>query len=137
MSQKPLEVDARPALPELRDALRRKIRGASLRRVAEEVGMSPSRLQKFLDGSAPYRPTAARLRLWYRAQPENLDTLTATHAGLAIQLLTGGLPENQRSSGMLLLIGALSAVYSNQPPSWLVKLRERYEREQGPDLGAC
>jgi transcriptional regulator with XRE-family HTH domain len=126
VSMKTPRTDALPALPELRDALRRKIEGASLRRVAEEVGMSPSGLQKFLDGSDLYRPTAARLRLWYRAQPENLDTLTATDAVLAIQLLMGGLPEEQRTTGTLLLIGSLSALYSSQPPSWLVKLRERY-----------
>jgi hypothetical protein len=94
--------------------------------------MSPSGLQKFLEGSEPYRHTAARLQLWYRAQPENLDTLTPTHAELAIQLLTGGLPINQRRSGTLLLIGALSALYTSHPPPWLVALRERYEKEELP-----
>jgi hypothetical protein len=89
--------------------------------------MSPSALQKFLAGSKPYRSTAARLRLWYHPQPENLDTLTKTHAELAIQLLTRGLPENDRRSGTLVLIGALSAVHAGRPPSCLVELREQHD----------
>jgi transcriptional regulator with XRE-family HTH domain len=120
-------------LPVVRDTVRRKIRGSSLRKIAGEVGMSPTGLQKFLNGSDSYRSTVARLRLWYYAQPENVDTLNVGHAATATQLLTGGLPENQRRHGTAMLIGALSAVYAGQYPGWLVELRRRYDGSVAAD----
>jgi transcriptional regulator with XRE-family HTH domain len=49
----------------LRDTASARVEGTSLRRVAREIGMSPTGLKKFLLGTAPYSPTLRRLRKWY------------------------------------------------------------------------
>ena len=48
-----------------RSALRQYIGENSLRTAAREVGMSPTGLSKFMDGTEPYVPTVSKLRAWY------------------------------------------------------------------------
>lgn len=58
--------DAAPdELERFRIALESEIERASLRAMARRLKMSPSGLQKFLDGARPYGKTVARLRRWY------------------------------------------------------------------------
>jgi hypothetical protein len=49
----------------IREEIAARVNATSLRRVAREVGMSPTGLRKFLDGADPYSPTVHRLRVWY------------------------------------------------------------------------
>jgi hypothetical protein len=109
-----------PFLHVLRDSLRRYVTGTSLRRVAGEVGLSPSRLQKFLEGAEPFQPNAAQPRLW-----EVPGVSASDHAGLAIRLLVGGLPEDRRDYGTVALLGALRSVYGGHPPAWITELDRR------------
>ncbi len=51
----------------IRTALRRHLDAVSLRQAAREVGMSPTGLSKFLEGSEPYMPTVMKLRAWHAA----------------------------------------------------------------------
>ncbi len=60
-SQSAREATARP----LREAAATRVEHTSLRAVAREIGMSPSGLKSFLNGTAPYSPTLRRLRNWY------------------------------------------------------------------------
>jgi len=55
-------------LERFRIALENEIARTSLRALARTVGMSPSGLQKFLDGGNPYGRTVARLREWYYSE---------------------------------------------------------------------
>jgi hypothetical protein len=48
-----------------RGAVREAIARSTLRTVAKDVGMSPSGLQKFLNGTNPYGKTRERLHVWY------------------------------------------------------------------------
>ncbi|HET7233195.1 MAG TPA: hypothetical protein VFJ16_24505 [Longimicrobium sp.] len=55
---------------QLRDAATRYVASTSLRQAAREIGMSPTGLQKFLDGAEPYVKTVRKLSLWReRTQP--------------------------------------------------------------------
>lgn len=42
-----------------------RVEAKSLRGVAREIGMSPTGLKRFLQGTTPYSPTLRRLRRWY------------------------------------------------------------------------
>ncbi|HWK90336.1 MAG TPA: DUF433 domain-containing protein [Longimicrobium sp.] len=53
------------AIRDLREVVRSHVNRTSLRAVARQVGMSPSGIHKFLQGSQPYSPTLRRLRSWY------------------------------------------------------------------------
>lgn len=49
---------------ECRDLLKKEVEKRSLRKVAREVGLSPTGLAKFLLGSTPYSPTIRKLERW-------------------------------------------------------------------------
>lgn len=54
-----------PSMREIRPALAAVVEATSLRKVAGQVGVSPTGLQKTLDGAAPYGPTLRKYRDWY------------------------------------------------------------------------
>lgn len=49
----------------LRAAAVKRVEQTSLRQVARDVGLSPSGLDKFLNGAEPYRKTRRKLEAWY------------------------------------------------------------------------
>lgn len=49
----------------LRGAAADRIEQTSLRQTAREIGLSPTGLLKFVEGSRPYRGTARKLEAWY------------------------------------------------------------------------
>lgn len=51
-------------IEEYRTVVRRCLDEVSLREVAREIGMSPTGLRKFRDGTDPYGPTVLKLREW-------------------------------------------------------------------------
>ncbi|HLM67397.1 MAG TPA: hypothetical protein VK358_07715, partial [Longimicrobium sp.] len=71
----------------LRETAQARVENTSLRSVAREIGMSPTGLKKFLQGTAPYSPTLRRLRNWYvqyaAVQSGEVQTQDAT-AALAV-----------------------------------------------------
>jgi hypothetical protein len=80
-------------LGRIRIALQARAEQTSLRSAAREVGMSPTGLQKVLDGNRPYRPTLTKLRGWHR---RHLDGDHQTAQDLALEALLGGIPEARR-----------------------------------------
>jgi hypothetical protein len=111
-------------LSAIRDAIERRIRGSSLRRVAAEVELSPSGLTHFLEGAEPYRATFERLRLWFCAQPENVETMSSEQARLAIRMLVAGVPAERRATAYHLVLDALTQGYGGSPPRWAMDLRD-------------
>jgi hypothetical protein len=56
-----------PTVDELREAIIEAVAASGLRAVARQVRMSPTGLNKFIQGASPYNPTIRRLRLWHAA----------------------------------------------------------------------
>lgn len=121
-----LNSDQDPDIPlsAIRDAVERRIRGSSLRRVAAEVELSPSGLTHFLEGAEPYRATFERLRLWFCAQPENVDTMSSGQARLALRMLVAGVPVERRATAYHLVLDTLTQAYGGSPPTWAMELRD-------------
>jgi hypothetical protein len=68
----------------LRAAAAKRMEATSLRQAAREIGMSPSGLHKFINGTDPYEPTLHRLRAWYGddAAQRKQDEVVARFLGL-------------------------------------------------------
>lgn len=77
-------------LEQAREAVAEAVEQGSLRRVAREIGMSPTGLKKFLDGTDPYGPTLRKLVPWWerhallgRRAPDALTVASAVDVLLA------------------------------------------------------
>ena len=106
-----------------RQALRDAIDRSGLRPMAEVVGMSPTGLQKVIDGSEPRARTRERIREWY-VERAGLDALPARDAALLLRRLVGTLQEPER--GMLAVLEAVDAAYRGEgtsPPAWVDAVR--------------
>jgi hypothetical protein len=55
----------KPIDPAIRDAMTEAVKAFGLREMARAVAMSPSGLQKFIDGAEPYPKTRRRLEPWF------------------------------------------------------------------------
>lgn len=98
MTEKPLPGE----IETLRSAATARVEAISLRGASREIGMSPSGLQKFVNGAQPYAPTLHRLRAWYgddAAQREQ-DEVMARVLGL--------LPAQRRAAGEAVLRALLA-----------------------------
>lgn len=111
-------------LKRVREMLALRAEETSLRQVAREVGMSPSGLQKLLDGSHPYSATSRKLSRWYvRESSRYGGELSAGSAAAALSVLLQDLAPSARDTGMRRLLDLLAELYPS-PPEWLVELRE-------------
>lgn len=83
-----------PDLAILRASLGWQVAATSLRRTARDVGMSPTALQSFLEGAAPYSETRHKLVSWYVRFQCDTDrgAVDRASAGAALALLTAHLP---------------------------------------------
>ncbi|HUF49693.1 MAG TPA: hypothetical protein VMN60_02595 [Longimicrobiales bacterium] len=113
----------------VRDLLALRVEDSSLRQVAREVGMSPSGLQKVLDGSTPYTATRRKLERWYVSETRRRYTtrLDAASAAAATALLVRELPPTMRPVAMRRVLALLEELYDNERtrPAWIAELRER------------
>lgn len=124
-------IDARTAsIRHMREVAAARVDNTSLRKVATEIGMSPTGLRKFLDGTTPYAPTVRRLRDWYvryaAAQQSDVEPVAAA---AAVAVLTHDLSSHSRRDAALNVLEAVGSGYerSGKPqPAWLVELRTRY-----------
>jgi hypothetical protein len=122
-----------------RQALRDAIERSTLRSVAESVGMSPTGLQKLVDGTEPRAKTRERIREWY-VQQAGLDSLPPRDAVLLLRRLVGELREPEL--GVLSVLEAVGAAYCNEgasPPAWVEAVRREMfvgERPTSADAGA-
>lgn len=119
-------------LDQLRAVILARMATASLRSVAREVGMSPSGLQKFVDGSIPYLPTRQKLERWYvREASRGEAEMSAEVASAALGVLVCDLSPARRRAVVRRLVKEVRASYDAEgpPPAWL----EDLSREAGLD----
>ena len=130
MSQQ-VSADPRSAsIRHMREVAAARVENISLRQVAREIGMSPTGLKKFLDGTAPYSPTVRRLRNWYvRHAAQQQSDVEAVDASAALAVLMHDLGSDSRRAAALHVLEAVGSGYeqSGKPrPAWLLELRTQY-----------
>ena len=117
-------------LERLREAVAERVDAYSLRQVARAVGMSPTGLQKFLDGSTPYAATRRKLERWYVREAASAPGATdAESVRAALHVLGRGLPTAERRKALKDIVLRLEAAYrdaSREPPRWLAELRTEF-----------
>jgi hypothetical protein len=91
----------------LRDALQQRVKLTSLRATARELGMSPTGLRGFIDGTEPYVKTLRRARVWLaeRVQSEGDQDLADARA---IEVLVSPLATDRRDHGRAWLTKAVA-----------------------------
>ena len=114
----------------MRESAAAHVENTSLRQVAREIGMSPTGLKKFLDGTSPYSPTIRRLRNWYvrhvAIQQSKVETVDAS---AAIAVLMHDLSADSRRGAALHVLDAVGDGYARSGkarPEWLSELRTQY-----------
>jgi hypothetical protein len=114
----------------LRAAAAARVERSSLRRVAREIGMSPTGLKKFLQGTSPYSPTLRRLRSWYVRHAADIEGDVAPEAAnVALSVLVDDLPPEPRrrtADDVLDCLGRGYDVSGRGRPPWVAELRARY-----------
>jgi hypothetical protein len=113
----------------LRETAAARVENTSLRSVAREIGMSPTGLKKFLQGTAPYSPTLRRLRSWYvqyaAVQSGNVGLEDAT---AALNVLVHDLAPDPRIDTARCLLECVGRGYDQSGkarPSWMAELQSR------------
>ena len=116
----------------LRDTASARVEGSSLRRVAREIGMSPTGLKKFLLGTAPYSPTLRRLRKWYlQYGGDHAGAVNQEEVGHALAVLTQDLPPGARRMATDRVLDSLGQGYDvsgRERPRWVAELRAGRQR---------
>ena len=117
----------RPAVPVevLRRAVRERVAESSVRVVAEQTGMSPTGLWRFIQGTAPYAKTRRRLQSWYVVQQAAApvsDEVMPEAAHAALDLLTRHVADRRREARQRALLDILVEPGDREPP-WLGTLR--------------
>lgn len=117
-------------LERLREAVAERVNTYSLRQVARAVGMSPTGLQKFLDGATPYAATRRKLERWYvREAASTPGAIDAESARAALLLLGQDLPATERRKVLMDIVLRLEAAYHDanlETPAWLAELRAEF-----------
>lgn len=109
---------------DIRDGLRFAIERTSLRRVAAQVGMSPTGLQEFVAGAKPYGKTREKVRAWFYRETES-GNVAADDAAGALRRLVGTLPEPDH--GVRRLLDSVEAAYVEAgmyTPDWVGRVRQ-------------
>lgn len=118
----------------LRQALKAEIGATSLRQVARMVGMSPTGLQKFLDGSHPYSATRRKLERWYVLHgPGRIPSSLQGDSALAIlRVLVQDLSPARHRPTMEMLLASMEEAYAAARlprPRWLGDLAAELDRD--------
>jgi hypothetical protein len=115
----------------LREAARLYVDATSLRHAARDIGMSPTGLRGFLDGSDPYVKTTRKVSEWFVREIQNRNAeLSTESAGAALSLLVKHLPPSQRGDtvdGILELLDRRCRETGTALPMWLGELRDAGE----------
>jgi hypothetical protein len=118
--------EAAVPLARLREAVAARAEATSLRRVAREIGVSPSGLHYFLRGGSPYSPTRHKLERWYvREAPAPYEGLSAGAVRALLSAMVQDLPPSARRPAMDAILAATAAAYRARgvvPPGWLTTL---------------
>jgi transcriptional regulator with XRE-family HTH domain len=117
------------SITRLREAVTIRVQATSLRSVARQVGMSPSGLDKFLNGAMPYQKSRRRLFDWLHRERNNLGAdLTVDGIAAALGSLVRDLPPDTREPALNTLLGTLDtlyATYAENPPAWLAEILQK------------
>ena len=111
----------------LREAVRRALRGRSLRTVAKEIRMSTMGVSSFLEGGSPYAVNEMKLMEWYLVHGIDEPEPSAGTVRVIRALLVDGFPPEERDAGAKKLADAMMQVYRKaglKPPAWMEKLKE-------------
>lgn len=128
-----LQIDPRTAsIKHLRESAAARVENTSLRSVAREIGMSPTGLKKFLQGTAPYSPTLRRLRSWYvqyAALPSGAVGVEDATAALSV-LIHDISPDPKRDTATCVLdcVARGYELSGRTSPAWVNELRARYDQ---------
>ncbi len=119
---------------DLRQALKAEAQATSLRNVSRMVGMSPTGLQKFLDGGHPYSATRRKLERWYLLHgPGRLRAGLHGDSALSIlRVLVQDLSPARHRPTMEMLLDSLEEAYRTARlprPAWLGDLASEMHRE--------
>lgn len=120
-------------MPVLRRAVRAHLGEKSLRQVAREVGLSPTGLAKFLEGTRPYAATRQKLERWYVQQERTLAAprLTADTAWAIVRVLVQDLALPRQKPALASVVRALDEAYGKAEvptPKWLAEVVSRGTR---------
>jgi hypothetical protein len=108
-STAPAAFAAEDELEMLRAVLRQRITLIGLRPTARELGMSPTGLSNFLDGTNPFGETVRRARVWLAAHDQREGCQDAADAR-AIEILVSPLPESSRERSRAWLTEAVDGL---------------------------
>jgi hypothetical protein len=112
-------------LEHYRTALEAAITRSSLRAVAAAVGMSPTGLSQFIEGTQPYGKTLERVRRWFR-QHAGLDLERPEQIAAELRRIVATLPNPDH--GVAELLDAVERSYRSAgitPPGWVERVRRR------------
>ena len=113
----------------LRETAAARVENTSLRSVAREIGMSPTGLKKFLQGTAPYSPTLRRLRAWYvQYAAVQHGHVQLEDASAALSVLVHDLSPDPRKGTAGCLLECVGRGYDQSGkarPSWMAELQSR------------
>jgi hypothetical protein len=84
------------SLTELREAVRQKATGSSLRQTATDIGMSWSGLRTFLNGTIPHPATVKKISDWYLRQSIGTQEDDQIAVELALNVLAERVAPAQR-----------------------------------------
>jgi hypothetical protein len=115
----------------LRETAAARVENTSLRSVAREIGMSPTGLKKFLQGTAPYSPTLRRLRTWYvQYAALSAGEVMSQDASAALAVLVHDLSPDPKKVAAGCLLDCMGRAYDQSGktrPVWITELRDHFE----------
>ena len=124
---------AAPTVAVLRQALRSEIGARSLRLVSRQVGMSPTGLQKFLEGAHPYSATRRKLERWYvlHGPGREQGALTGASVLTILRVLVQDVSPARHRQTVEALVKSLGDAYHTArlpEPGWLDEVRSELDR---------
>ena len=119
------------SIKHLRETAAARVENNSLRSVAREIGMSPTGLKKFLQGTAPYSPTLRRLRTWYvNFAALQHGIVEPEDASNALSVLIHDLAPDPKPGTAVCVLDCLGRGYDQSGrtrPGWIDELRASYD----------
>jgi hypothetical protein len=111
-----------PPVDALREGVRRAVAAASLRAVADQVGITHRGLALFLEGSKPRLGTVRKLTAWYLARPRDVEAVPGDLAEAALSVLLAEVPASavdQAARGVAACVRQICDDAGVPPPSWI------------------
>jgi predicted transcriptional regulator len=123
-------------IPTIRAAATAMVERTSLREIARQIGMSPSGLDKFLNGTEPHRKIRRRLETWYTRVSAQVvgrqNVLSPESAAAAVRVLAVLYAPARRGAFVEALVEQMDDVLP-EDPAWREDFRnyDAYMRAGG------